>query len=333
MSIKFHVLIGVLLVAVSTNHAQVSKEKINPSLGSEPTRAPIRIDDRITNSPPANPTTIATEKPISLEKKPLPETSEDIVLEKPNGNINWTQQYVEAKGESAIDYERFKNKSQARLMARRGAIVIAQRNLLEIVKGVDVVGETKVEDMIATYDYIYTRVEGRIKGARQIGEAIERDGTIEVTLRMPLYSKNGIASAFGDKEIAQAQLKNGYKNALMPMDGNAPTSLDPTKPIVFSVDGKKIDLSLFPVILDDNGQVQFDFSKLINTKTGEFPKLMQLSKEIMQSIGYQNGVNVIELIQNGKGSFQLPKSKGNGKFWKTVGDIARTTGRILFNIP
>jgi hypothetical protein len=260
--------------------------------------------------------------------------TQDIVVEKPNGSINWSQQYIEARGQTAIDYDRFKNKAQAKLMATRGAMVVAQRNLLEIVKGVEIVGETKVEDMITTYDYIYSRVEGKIKGAKQIGVAVERDGVIEITVRMPLYNKNGIASVFGENEIAQAQLKNGFKTAgLMPQNGQGAPILDPNKPLLFQVDGKAIDLSLFPVILDDNGQVQFDFSKLLNTKTGQFPKFLQMGKEILQTAGYEKGVNIIELIQSGKGAFKLPKNKTNGKFWQTVGTIAKTTGKILFNIP
>jgi len=260
--------------------------------------------------------------------------TEEIVVEKPNGSINWSQQYIEARGQTAIDYDRFKNKAQAKLMATRGAMVVAQRNLLEIVKGVEIVGETKVEDMITTYDYIYSRVEGKIKGAKQVGVAVERDGMIEITVRMPLYNKNGIASVFGENEIAQAQLKNGFKTAgLMPQNGQDAPILDPNKPVLFQIDGKAIDLSLFPVILDDNGQVQFDFSKLLNTKTGQFPKFLQMGKEILQTAGYEKGVNIIDLIQSGKGAFKLPKGKANGKFWQTLGAIAKTTGKILFNIP
>lgn len=274
-------------------------------------------------------------EPQKISEPAIPISEEEIIDEKPNGRINWSQQYIEAKGQTAIDNDKFKNKAQAKLMATRGAVVVAQRNLLEIVKGVEIVGETKVEDMITTYDYIYTRVEGKLKGAKQVGAAVERDGMIEVTVRIPLYSNSGLASVFGEKEIEHAQRKNGYKSAsnLMPQGETKIEDLDPTKPLVFTLNGQKIDLSLFPVVVDDNGQVQFDFSKLLQTKTGSFPKYLQLSKDIMKEVGYDKGVNIIELIQTGKGEFKLPQKKANGKFWKTVGNIAKTTGKILFNIP
>jgi len=303
-----------------------------------PASEPVRIDPDNPAPEEVKEPTIVTPipaeivNPIENSGEPWVMQTEDIVVEKPNGNINWSQQFIEAKGQSAIDYDRFKNKAQAKLMATRGAIVLAQRNLLEIVKGVEIVGETKVEDMISTNDYVYSRVEGVVKGAKQIGASTERDGMMEVTLRMPIYSNKGIASVFGQNEIQKAHLKNGYKSSLMPQNESIPENLDPKKPLIFSLNGKTVDLSLFPVIVDDNNNVQFDFSKLINTKTGEFPKYMQLSKDVMKDLGYKKGLNVIELIQSGKGEFKLSK-KTNGAFWRTVLSVAKTTGKILFNIP
>ncbi len=319
---------------ISTEPVKIEPQRIINDI-SAPLTVPAVSAEQIESVKPVatdqvTPTIINPSQGVPLEDI----RTQDIVVDKPNGSINWSQQYIEARGQTAIDYDRFKNKAQAKLMATRGAIVVAQRNLLEIVKGVEIVGETKVEDMITTYDYIYSRVEGKIKGAKQIGAAVERDGMIEITVRMPLYNKNGIASIFGENEIAQAQLKNGFKAAgLIPQNGQDVPILDPNKPVLFQVDGKAIDLSLFPVILDDNGQVQFDFSKLLNTKTGQFPKFLQMGKEILQTAGYEKGVNIVELIQSGKGAFKLPKIKTNNKFWQTLGTIAKTTGKVLFNIP
>lgn len=121
------------------------------------------------------------------------EFSEPVVEQYTNGNVNWSEQFIEAKGTSVIDNERFKIPAQAKAMAIRGAVVIAQRNLLEIINGVKITGETRVQDMIATNDYVYSRVDGLIKGAQQIGEPIEIDGLIEVTMRVPLYASNGLA--------------------------------------------------------------------------------------------------------------------------------------------
>lgn len=261
---------------------------------------------------------------------------EEIVEERTNGNINWTQQYVEAVGQSVIDSERFKNKAQARAMATRGAIVVAQRNLLEMVQGVNVVGETTVEDMITTSDYIYTRVEGFVKGAEQVGPAREKDGMIEVRLRMPIYGNKGIAGAFEPSDLAKAKSSNGYKtlgqNVQQGEQQNFEDLIDGSNPFVFNIMGQKIDPSMFPVVVDNEGNIQFDFSDLYETKTGRFPQFVQLSKNVMDEIGFQKGVDVINLVQNGKGEFTLSNDNKKGVFWQRLGNVARGIGRFLFSI-
>lgn len=96
--------------------------------------------------------------------------------------------------------------------------------------------------------------------------------------------------------------------------------------------GKKIDPSMFPVVVDNEGNIQFDFSDLYETKTGRFPKFVQLSKDVMNDIGFQKGVDVINLVQNGKGEFTLSNDNKKGVFWQRLGNVARGIGRFLFSI-
>lgn len=262
--------------------------------------------------------------------------AEPIIQQRANGNINWTQQFVEAKGQAVIDTERFPNVAQARAMATRGAVVVAQRNLLEIVKGVNVVGETTVQDMATTSDYIYTRVEGLVKGAEQVGQAREMNGMMEVTLRMPIYGKIGITSALEDRDITNAQRNMG----LQPLSAMAATEtilpgeevIDGSKPVVFTFKGKQIDPSMFPVIVDDKGNVKLDFSKIYDPNTGKFPQYMQLSKDIMKDLNLKKGVDVIELVQNAKGQFTIPQSNQKKAIWQRIGNVAQKIGKVLFSI-
>lgn len=300
---------------------------------------PVTIETAPNNAKVNLQTTAATNNQI--ENTPLPDYSvvdkyaEPIVQEKTNGNINWTQQYVEAKGQAVIDTERFPNISQARAMATRGAVVVAQRNLLEIVKGVNVVGETTVQDMATTSDYIYTRVEGLVKGAEQVGQAREMNGMMEVTLRMPIYGKVGITGALEDADITNAQRKMG----LQPLMAMAATEniaagedvVDGSKPLVFNFKGKQIDPSMFPIIVDDKGNVKLDFSKIYDPNTGKFPKYMQLSKEIMQDLNLKKGVDIIELVQNSNGQFTLPQSSQKRVVWQKIGNVAQKIGKVLFS--
>ncbi len=102
------------------------------------------------------------------------------------GSVNWSQGYIEAVGIGAVP-DRSVGKANARPMAMRAAKVDAYRNLLEITKGVQIDSATTVKDFMVESDVINSKVEGLVKGAQQVKTEYMSDGTVEVTLRMPLY--------------------------------------------------------------------------------------------------------------------------------------------------
>ena len=107
-------------------------------------------------------------------------------VEKVNqGSINWSQGYIEAVGIGAVP-DRSIGKSNARPMALRAAVVVAQRNLLEITKGVQIDSTTTVKDFMVESDIVNSKVEGLVKGAQVVKTEYLADTTVEVTLRMPL---------------------------------------------------------------------------------------------------------------------------------------------------
>ena len=102
------------------------------------------------------------------------------------GSVNWSQGYIEAVGIGAVP-DRSVGKANARPLAMRAAKVDAYRNLLEITKGVQIDSATTVKDFMVESDIINSKVEGLVKGAQQVKTEYMSDGTVEVTLRMPLY--------------------------------------------------------------------------------------------------------------------------------------------------
>ncbi len=106
-----------------------------------------------------------------------------VIEQTQDGTVNWTQGYVEAIGEAT--YPQGKPRAQARLLARRGAIMDAQRNLLEIVAGVRVSAESEMRDFIVMSDIVRTRVEGIVKGAN-IVQAQDLGDTYRVVMRIPM---------------------------------------------------------------------------------------------------------------------------------------------------
>jgi hypothetical protein len=104
------------------------------------------------------------------------------------GSVNWSAGYIEATGIGAPSEQSY-GKPQARPLALRSATVVAQRNLLEVTKGVQIDSVTTVKDFMVESDIINTRVSGLVKGAVMVHHQYMSDGTAEVTLRMALYGE------------------------------------------------------------------------------------------------------------------------------------------------
>lgn len=80
---------------------------------------------------------------------------------------------------------------KAKVIAKRTALVIAYRQLAEIINGVRVNSETTVEKMTLTSDIVKTKVDAVIKGAKIISERELENNSWEITLQLPMFSANG----------------------------------------------------------------------------------------------------------------------------------------------
>jgi hypothetical protein len=232
-------------------------------------------------------------------------TSEPVVEVKPKGSINWTDQFIEVTGSSAIDATKFPNPAQAQLMANRGAIVDAQRNLLEIIQGVKVTGETTVKDMVTESDVVKTKVEGVVKNARVLGEPVIKNGIATVTMRAPLY-KDGLATALVNNDP-----KSNGASAEYPQDM--------PEAIALRVNGK-YDPRLLPNITDNQKNVLLDMAKAYDPTNGKFPELLKAGKDTYDKLKGKKGLEVIEVLQDAAGNLVVPdKAKERIEKWKKVG--------------
>lgn len=181
----------------------------------------------------------------------------EVVEPVPGGVIDWGARVVRARGFGVLD-PADENLSRARLMAERAAVVVAQRNLLEIIKGVRVDSDTKVENFVTRYDVIYTRVEGVIKGARQTGPARydSAAGIVEVELEVALD---------GPQSVADALLP-----ALGPQSGELSAQVSPAvreffrqySGLVLDAGNTGLKPALFPKIYDESGNLLLDTREL-----------------------------------------------------------------------
>jgi hypothetical protein len=274
---------------------------------------------------------------VNAANTDLKEIFQPVVTQQTNGSIDWTNQYIEAKGEAVIDLERFKTPGQAKAMATRGATVVAQRNLLEIINGVNVVGETTVRDMIIESDLIQTRVEGLLKGAQLVGEPVEKNGMMEVVMRVPLYETNGLAPIVHDQALKTRSKgisteESPYASSSNPLIAERSTKAANTEEIqnmVFNLTGKKYDPAMFPVIVDENNKILLDLSKYYDPKKGNFPKIMETSRKVFETANYKNGTEVIDLISAQSGKFVVPDNIASKINWKKIGATAAKIGTFL----
>lgn len=301
-------------------------KEVSPQLEAKPAEnKPAQPNNAVETRPAESKPAVAEEaKPINIEQ--IIQQSKPIIQEKPNGQINWTEQYIEAKGQSVIDNERFKNPAQAKLMAQRGAVVDAQRNLLEIIKGVNVTSETTVQDMITTRDYIYTRVDGVIKGAKMVGEPIEKDGIVEVRMRVPLYEQDGLAAAVYS-DIPALKKVTTVSDVVNQVPDNVKDQA--LQALAFNLGGKKFDPSMFPIIVDENNNLVLDLSKLYDPKTGKFPKILSASEEIMKEIGFKKGVEVLNVLRTEPGKMVIDNKSLKKVNWQKIGQVAGKIGKFL----
>src|SRR4030042_961481 len=122
---------------------------------------------------------------VGQEKVGTPEGTQIVEQVGNKGMVNWTEGTMEAIGIGAPP-ERYIGKPQARPNALRAAQVDAYRNLLEVINGVRVDSTTVIRDFTTESDVINTQVQGMVKGAKVIKQEYMSDGTVEVTVRMPI---------------------------------------------------------------------------------------------------------------------------------------------------
>ncbi len=232
--------------------------------------------------------------------------SEDFVEKMEKGQVNWTDQFIEAEGNSVFDTTRFKIKNQARLMAQRGAIVDAQRNLLEIVNGVLVEGQTTVKDLVVESDEVKSKVSGLLKGAVQVGKTKFEDGVATVRLRIPLYAE-GLAQAV-DTTAHPAPVPN------------PPAKVDSLPSEVFLSVSGAYKPRLFPNITDEQNNIIMNLADSFDPTKGKAPQIVRQSQEIFNALKGKKGKELLEAAQDKLGNLVLTdKSKERVEKWKQAG--------------
>jgi hypothetical protein len=174
----------------------------------------------------------------------------------PGGAIDWSGKTVRARGAGVLDPGN-SNRDLARQMAERAGAVVAQRSLFEIVKGIRVDSDTRVQDLMAARDSVYQRVEAVVKNARLHGPARYDSiaGIVEVEMECDLYGEGGVEGALLPSPVAgppTGDLTGGD------LSNDAREFLRQYSAVVLDAGSTGLKPSLFPKLYDDNGVLLLD---------------------------------------------------------------------------
>ncbi|MDO4922066.1 MAG: LPP20 family lipoprotein [Phascolarctobacterium sp.] len=248
---------------------------------------------------------------------------ETAVKQDMRGNVNWTkgsQANVTALG---IGLPPENAGARGTALARRAAIVDAYRSLAETINGIQIDGDTVMEDLTIASDTVRAQVSALVKGATIIDEGSNLDGSYYVEMSVPLYGKTGSLAAIafpqmkaGDKEqaasaVGQTSLsaqevgelrKVAYTGVVIDASG---LGLSPTfSPVIYDINGRAIygvrnidrDLAISQGMVEYSNDLQAATGG--DTRAGENPLVIkaQLVKGGKNSI---NKVNVVVSVEDG----------------------------------
>ena len=120
---------------------------------------------------------------------------------------DWESSVIEVEG-TGVAPANARNAVQARMMARRAAVVDAYRQIAEQIAGVQVDATTTVEDMAVSSDVVKTNVSALVQGARIVDEkTVEGGQGYTVRMQVPLFGvTKSVAAAVLPQQTAKEPL-------------------------------------------------------------------------------------------------------------------------------
>jgi hypothetical protein len=185
--------------------------------------------------------------------------------EKRAGQIDWVEGYISALGEGTCTPSGNKIKDQLR--AIRAATIMAQRALLETVKGVKIDSQTKVQNRMTQEDVINTRIEGTIQGAEIIKQNVRWEGETPIATVEMRICLGGLGACKSEKSIVNAlalDQKSEQTNApsqrlndivvkqetiMQKIQGIIYDSSKPVTGIIFNLQGLFFERVILPVVI------------------------------------------------------------------------------------
>jgi hypothetical protein len=189
--------------------------------------------------------------------------------QRPPQGMNWEGQVVRATGAGAPDMKA-SSPAQARLGAERAALLDAFRNLLSQVKGVQVDGTRKMNDVMQA-DEVRARVEGLIKGYKVTNKRYFSDNGVEIDVEVPVTMLTDILDpdatqmfavpASPEKKPPEKAVEKPAEPSKAP-DAVAKAEVGSGTGLVIDARGLKLMPALLPRVLDETGKPLYTVDSL-----------------------------------------------------------------------
>ncbi|MBR2215503.1 MAG: LPP20 family lipoprotein [Selenomonadaceae bacterium] len=185
--------------------------------------------------------------------------SVNVSVAQPESGLDWTkgaESDVIAVGIGLPD-------ERGTAMMREAATLAAQRNLLGIIRGVQIDADTLMENLFITSDIVKRKVSGVLRGAKIVEEGTLADGSYYVKMRVPLYGSTDslAAAAFANTSYTKEPFPKVENTKLSEAEVEQVRDAGYTG-VIIDASGLGLDPTFSPVVYDDSGRAVYGVNNI-----------------------------------------------------------------------
>ena len=207
------------------------------------------------------------------------------------------QQALVFYGEAAGNPEH-RSAAQREQLAKRAAVVMAQRSLVEYLEGFALVGNTLVGDGMGQNDAVRSAVSGFVKGSQVVFQEYspEKDRAIAM-IKLGLHGPRGFASLLYDRMFSDPKLKEALNCDKAPFKSETARLDEAYDGLIIDATGQNFRPALINRIMASKGEVLYDPAKvsqkiLMQQGCGEYTNSVDKARAALAARGVKNALLV-----------------------------------------
>lgn len=186
------------------------------------------------------------------------------------------------------------NPLQREMLAKRAAVVVAQRALTEYLQGFALVGDTLVRDGVTQHDIIRSAVAGIVRGSQVVVQEYNREKDTAVAMvKLGLHGPRGFASAIYERMFSDPTIRQGLKSDRPPFKAEGGRLEESYDGLIIDATGQDFRPALINRIFAAKGDVLYDpadISRKVLTEQGcgEYSTSVEKARAALAERGVKN---------------------------------------------